>query len=77
MEELRDNLTRLDQQFASMVTAEFDSLIVCTVLNRHHEVFSEYCHFRKISWAEISFGPLKKSRQRGGRSLLADRTFLF
>jgi uncharacterized membrane protein YkvA (DUF1232 family) len=34
-----------------------DSLIVRTVLNRHQEVFSEYCHFRKIPWAGISFGP--------------------
>jgi uncharacterized membrane protein YkvA (DUF1232 family) len=115
LEELRDTLTQLNQQFAFMVTPEFpylqrqskllgtffadctdgvfqtaptatrkeaafalryadqkidiipdgvaeigyadDSLIVCTVLNRHHEVFSEYCHFRNISWAGISFGP--------------------
>jgi hypothetical protein len=40
-----------------------DSLIVCTFLNRFHEVFSEDCPSRKISWPEISFGPKKKARQ--------------
>jgi uncharacterized membrane protein YkvA (DUF1232 family) len=30
-----------------------DSLIVQTVLRRHHEVFRDYCRFRNISWSKI------------------------
>ena len=57
-----------------------DSLIVRTILDRHHEVFSAYCIVgfcfgRKFFWS------LEKHPQselpRGQRRLLADRAFLF
>ena len=34
-----------------------DSLIVRTVLNRHRDVFCDYCRFRDIAWSEISLLP--------------------
>jgi len=34
-----------------------DSLIVRTVLQRHQEVFRDYCLFRNISWPKIGVGP--------------------
>ena len=34
-----------------------DSLIVRTVLNRHQDVFRDYCRFRRICWSTISFAP--------------------
>ncbi len=34
-----------------------DSLIVRTVLNRHRDVFYDYCRFRDIPWSEISSSP--------------------
>jgi uncharacterized membrane protein YkvA (DUF1232 family) len=34
-----------------------DSLIVQTVLQRHQEVFRDYCRFRNISWSKIGVAP--------------------
>lgn len=34
-----------------------DSLIVRTVLNRHQDVFHEYCRFRNIRWENSIFAP--------------------
>jgi uncharacterized membrane protein YkvA (DUF1232 family) len=42
-----------------------DSLIVRTVLNRHQEVFSEYCLFEKFPGREFLLGLKKNARQPG------------
>jgi uncharacterized membrane protein YkvA (DUF1232 family) len=34
-----------------------DSVIVRTVLERHQDLFREYCRFRKIRWSKISLAP--------------------
>ena len=34
-----------------------DSLIVRTVLERHRDVFRDYCRFRKIRWSKITLAP--------------------
>jgi uncharacterized membrane protein YkvA (DUF1232 family) len=34
-----------------------DSLIVRTVLERHWDVFRDYCRFRKIPWSKITLAP--------------------
>ena len=34
-----------------------DSLIVRTVLERHRDVFRDYCRFRKIRWSKITSAP--------------------
>ena len=34
-----------------------DSLVVCTVLGRHQDVFRDYCRFRKIRCSKISLSP--------------------
>jgi len=34
-----------------------DSLIVRTVLERHRDVFRDYCRFREIRWSKITLAP--------------------
>jgi hypothetical protein len=42
-----------------------DSLIVRTVLNRHDDIFRDYCRFRKIRWSKISFAPQGADHRAG------------